>query len=245
VALALIPTAGIAGYFSAASQTEKIRAQLRDEQVRIDSANKKSAAAEASATKLATDLEQLRHDSADKEVAATKLQNDLSSKDALIALRDKRIAVLTAQASQLQTESARKEEQIKSLEASAQRLQEAQSQLAPLQQRNANLTQRVQSLEQINAGLRQQVQNEQNRQHFGFLKWTGNAKNNVVDISLNKASVGSVVGSLPGVECAVQAADPEHVSIVAVPGPANRWSRVSFTVKGNGMTTVTLIWTVK
>lgn len=245
VALMLIPAAGIAGYFGAESQTEKLRAQLHDERVRMDGANKTNAAAEANARKLETDLEQARHDLADKDVAITKLQSDLSSKDALIAAKDKRIAVLTAQASQFQADSARKDEQIRGLEASVQRLQQTQSELVALQQVNANLNQRVQSLQQISAGLRQQIQNEQNRQHFGFLKWTGNAKNNVVDIAVNKSNIGSVVGSLPGGECSVQAADPEHVLIVAPPGPANKWSRVSFTVKGNGVTTVTLIWTVK
>jgi len=240
VALALIPVAGIAGYMSGGDRSAKVRA---DDQVEIANLQKQSAAAEAHAAQLQQDLDQLGHDVADKGATATKLQSELTAKEAEITALNQRIARFTTQIQTMIADSARKQSQITTLEASVQQLQPVQTQLAAAKQAEAALQQKILPLQQTVTSLQQQLQNERNRQRYGLLTWTGQVKKNVVvEVTVNRANVGMLEGTLPGMACTLQAADPKHVSILVRPGPENNWTRASFRVNGNGETTATLIW---
>jgi predicted nucleic acid-binding Zn-ribbon protein len=247
--LSLVLVAGLAGYFAAANQTDAIREALRNAQAQIDAASKKEAAATTRATQLEQELQQLRRDSIDKDAVISKLQTDAPSKDAQIAALNRRVLQVTGQHTEMQADTVHKQEQIKDLEASVQKLR---GQAATLQQAIDTERQRSQLLQQATQSLQLQIQTERNKQQtdpnkqrFGFLVWTGNAGKNVVAINGTRANIGSLTGSLPGVECKVQAADPSHVTITELPNQLNGWSHVAFAVKGNGATTVTLIWSVK
>ena len=204
---------------------------------------KQSAAAEAHAAQLQQDLDQLGHDVADKGATATKLQGELTAKEAEITALNQRIARFTTQIQTMIADSARKQSQITTLEASVQQLQPLQTQLAAAKQAEAALQQKILPLQQTVTSLQQQLQNERNRQRYGLLTWTGQVKKNVVvEVTVNRANVGMLEGTLPGMACTLQAADPKHVSILVRPGPENNWTRASFRVNGNGETTATLIW---
>jgi hypothetical protein len=249
LALALIPAAVLAGYFSAANQTDALREELRKAQAQIGGESKKEGAAAARATQLEQELQQLRRDSTDKDAANSKLLTDVSSKDSQVAALNRRVFQLTGQNTQMQSDAVRMQEEIKDLQASAQKLRgqaaTLQQSLDAERQQSRTLQQSAQSLQVQLQAERTKPQNDRNRQGFGFLVWTGNAGKNIIVINGTKANIGTVAGALPCVDCKVQAADPMHVTITELPNQQNGWNHVAFAVKGNGATTITLIWSLR
>lgn len=79
----------------------------------------------------------------------------------------------------------------------------------------------------------------------GTLVWKGEIHGTeLVDIVKGSASTGEVEGTLPGVPCLVQPADPKHVSVAVAPGPSNGWNRLVLRIKGKGQTLVKLSWSL-
>jgi hypothetical protein len=80
----------------------------------------------------------------------------------------------------------------------------------------------------------------------GELVWTGEVHGyQLVNVNLNQVDVGTLQGSLPGRACIVQPENDKNVSIASTPGPRNNYERLVLRVKGNGMTTVKINWTLQ
>ncbi|MGA7410195.1 MAG: EsaB/YukD family protein [Bryobacteraceae bacterium] len=243
-ALALIPVAGIAGYLTGYLSTEsQAKAALQADQSTAASMKSQYAAMATHVSQLEHERDQLRNEAAERDGAATKQQADFAAQ---IAAKDKRLALLTAQSNELKADGARKDEQIKKLGLAAQKLPEVQSELAAQQKENAAGQQKLQALQQANASLQQQLQSEKGRQHSGVLTWTGVAKGDTtVSIHGRQANLGALTGSLPGIECAVVALDPERVTILVSPRPENNWNLLAFKVKNGTKAPVRLLWVTK
>ena len=175
------------------------------------------------------------------------MKADIAARDTQLVAKDKRLAQLADTIGQLHADAAHSEDQIKKLEAAAQKVPDLQSQFASLQKAFASLGQKTQPLQQEVASLQQQLQYERSRPRYGFLTWTGDAHKGVVEIRANRANIGGVSGSLPGIECVVEAVDPERVEILTRPGPApdNKWSRLTFRLIGNSKAPVRLVWSAR
>jgi hypothetical protein len=77
----------------------------------------------------------------------------------------------------------------------------------------------------------------------GTLVWEGDVNGaDLIDIQNGSANHGTVTGTLPGVPCMVQAADPKRVTISTPPAPSNEWKRIVLRVQAKGHTTVTVRW---
>lgn len=80
----------------------------------------------------------------------------------------------------------------------------------------------------------------------GQLVWTGDVHGTqLVTVDLDHADTGSLVGSLPGMPCILQPEKEKVVSIASTPGPRNDYRRLVLRVKGNGMTTVVINWSLQ
>lgn len=81
------------------------------------------------------------------------------------------------------------------------------------------------------------------RPQTGTLTWTGQLNTNtILVISEDKASFGSLNGSLPGVPVKIEV-EPASVKIRQAPSSDNDWSRIMLHNGDERLTTVTIRWT--
>ena len=80
----------------------------------------------------------------------------------------------------------------------------------------------------------------------GDIIWTGQVHGvQLVAIDRDRADVGVLQGSLPGIPCIVQPLDEKRVSIASAPGPRNNFDRLLIRVSGNGLMRVIIKWSVQ
>ncbi len=76
----------------------------------------------------------------------------------------------------------------------------------------------------------------------GTILWTGNLdRNSVLVITQRRASVGSVVGELPGVPVSLEL-DPADLVVRQMPGPENQWKQIILYSGPNKYRSITLYW---
>jgi hypothetical protein len=79
----------------------------------------------------------------------------------------------------------------------------------------------------------------------GQLIWTGEVHGlQMITIDKDRADVGELEGSLPGVLCLIQPVDDKHVSVASPPGPRNNYLRLVIRVNGNGRMRVVIKWSL-
>jgi hypothetical protein len=76
----------------------------------------------------------------------------------------------------------------------------------------------------------------------GTVIWTGRLdRNSVLVITQRQASVGSVIGELPGVPVSVEP-DPADLVVRQMPGPENQWKQIILYSGPSRYRSITLYW---
>jgi len=77
-----------------------------------------------------------------------------------------------------------------------------------------------------------------------MLMWLGKLnKDGVVTIEGNRASTGTLTGSLPGVPVTLET-DLTNIGFAEMPGPSNGWKRVSLRSKKSQNIVISIRWKV-
>jgi len=248
---ALIPLVGAGAFFLGSSRTQQLNDSMRAAKSAVADANQRASAAESRVADLQKELDEFRQKEGGANAQVTQLNSQLAQANQELDRRQKQIKAdqtqvtqLNQQISQIHATEAGDQDQIKRLQASA---QSSAQQIAALQNELNAKMQAISVLEKsVVSAKGSVVKQAPARPNYGWLRWTGDIpKGNVVEIRDNQPSVGTLSGKLPGMPSAVEAADPENVSIEDEPDAGTAWNRVVFKVKGKGKTTVRLLWVVR